>query len=107
MLWNVGVDQLVSFLGFGCRLSSTITASVRGHGVPPFCSRVQQHIPLGLVAPGEIVGSCSDEAYLHYIRWYGVGGTIQLAIFGMVAAKVKMNANGAHTFLEVRVYSIN
>ncbi|PPQ80063.1 hypothetical protein CVT25_001492 [Psilocybe cyanescens] len=32
--------------------------------------------------------------------WYGVGGTIQLAIFGMVAAKVKMNANGAHTFLE-------
>lgn len=35
-------------------------------------------------------------------RWYGVGGTIQLAIFGMVAAKVKMNANGAHTFLEVQ-----
>lgn len=35
-------------------------------------------------------------------RWYGVGGTIQLAIFAMVAAKVKMNANGAHTFLEVR-----
>ncbi|SJL08479.1 related to DUR3-Urea permease [Armillaria ostoyae] len=34
-------------------------------------------------------------------RWYGVGGTIQLAIFGMVAAKVKMNANGAHTFLEI------
>ncbi|KAH9856095.1 Na+/solute symporter [Lenzites betulinus] len=33
--------------------------------------------------------------------WYGVGGTIQLAIFAMVAAKVKMNANGAHTFLEI------
>ncbi|KAF5311547.1 hypothetical protein D9758_017936 [Tetrapyrgos nigripes] len=33
--------------------------------------------------------------------WYGVGGTIQLAVFGMVAAKVKMNANGAHTFLEI------
>ncbi|KAG9217729.1 hypothetical protein CCMSSC00406_0003582 [Pleurotus cornucopiae] len=33
--------------------------------------------------------------------WYGVGGTIQLAIFGMVAANVKMNANGAHTFLEI------
>lgn len=30
-----------------------------------------------------------------------MGGTIQLAIFAMVAAKVKMNANGAHTFLEV------
>ena len=35
------------------------------------------------------------------VRWYGVGGTIQLAFFAMVAAKVKMNANGAHTFLEV------
>ncbi|OCH90106.1 hypothetical protein OBBRIDRAFT_812877 [Obba rivulosa] len=33
--------------------------------------------------------------------WYGVGGTIQLAFFAMVAAKVKMNANGAHTFLEI------
>ncbi|KII84041.1 hypothetical protein PLICRDRAFT_179725 [Plicaturopsis crispa FD-325 SS-3] len=33
--------------------------------------------------------------------WYGVGGTIQVAMFGMVAAKVKMNANGAHTFLEI------
>ncbi|THH28092.1 hypothetical protein EUX98_g6098 [Antrodiella citrinella] len=32
--------------------------------------------------------------------WYGVGGTIQLAFFAIVAAKVKMNANGAHTFLE-------
>jgi len=34
-------------------------------------------------------------------RWYGVGGTIQLTIFTMVAAKIKMNANGAHTFLEI------
>jgi len=34
-------------------------------------------------------------------RWYGVGGTIQLAFFAMVAAKVKINANGAHTFLEI------
>ncbi|KAJ3482736.1 hypothetical protein NLI96_g6774 [Meripilus lineatus] len=33
--------------------------------------------------------------------WYGVGGTIQMAFFAMVAAKVKMNANGAHTFLEI------
>ena len=39
------------------------------------------------------------------IRWYGVGGTIQLGFFAMVAAKVKMNANGAHTFLEVGEYS--
>jgi len=39
---------------------------------------------------------------LTFIRWYGVGGTIQVAMFGMVASKVKQNANGAHTFLEVR-----
>jgi len=37
------------------------------------------------------------------LRWYGAGGSIQVAMFGMVAAKVKMNANGAHTFLEVRI----
>ncbi|KAL4245435.1 Urea active transporter [Abortiporus biennis] len=39
----------------------------------------------------------STAAYL----WYGVGGTIQLAFFAMVAAKVKMNANGVYTFLEI------
>ncbi|KAI0742384.1 Na+/solute symporter [Daedaleopsis nitida] len=33
--------------------------------------------------------------------WYGAGGTLQLAVMAMVAAKVKMNANGAHTFLEI------
>ncbi|KAG2123413.1 Na+/solute symporter [Suillus clintonianus] len=33
--------------------------------------------------------------------WYGAGGTIQVAMFGMVASKVKQNANGAHTFLEI------
>jgi hypothetical protein len=42
-----------------------------------------------------------EDQIVDTYRWYGVGGTIQLAIFGMVAAKVKMNANGAHTFLEV------
>lgn len=33
--------------------------------------------------------------------WYGVGGTIQIAFFSMIAAKVKMNANGATTFLQI------
>ncbi|KAF8438537.1 Na+/solute symporter [Boletus edulis BED1] len=33
--------------------------------------------------------------------WYGAGGTIQVCMFGMIASKVKMNANGAHTFLEI------
>ncbi|KAJ7623589.1 solute symporter family transporter [Roridomyces roridus] len=33
--------------------------------------------------------------------WYAVGGTIQIAIFSMIAAKVKMNANGATTFLQI------
>ncbi|GBE78964.1 hypothetical protein SCP_0201610 [Sparassis crispa] len=33
--------------------------------------------------------------------WYAVGGTVVMASFAMVAAKVKMNANGAHTFLEI------
>ncbi|KAL6304080.1 Sodium:solute symporter family-domain-containing protein [Sparassis latifolia] len=33
--------------------------------------------------------------------WFAVGGTIVMALFAMVAAKVKMNANGAHTFPEI------
>ncbi|KAI5480272.1 hypothetical protein MNV49_001231 [Pseudohyphozyma bogoriensis] len=33
--------------------------------------------------------------------WYGVGGTIQIAFFSMIAAKVKMNANGCVTFLQI------
>jgi hypothetical protein len=36
-----------------------------------------------------------------YDRWYAAGGTFQLAFFSMAASKVKMNANGAHTFLEI------
>ncbi|GAA6018649.1 hypothetical protein JCM10207_008994 [Rhodosporidiobolus poonsookiae] len=33
--------------------------------------------------------------------WYGVGGTIQIAFFAGIAARVKMNANGAVTFPEI------
>ncbi|GAA5933076.1 sodium:solute symporter family protein [Sporobolomyces koalae] len=33
--------------------------------------------------------------------WYGVGGTIQIAFFAVMAAKVKMNANGAVTYLQI------
>ncbi|GAA6055529.1 hypothetical protein JCM3770_006770 [Rhodotorula araucariae] len=33
--------------------------------------------------------------------WYGVGGTIQIALFAAVAAKVKQNAGGAVTFAEI------
>ncbi|GAA5836147.1 hypothetical protein JCM11251_007381 [Rhodosporidiobolus azoricus] len=33
--------------------------------------------------------------------WYGVGGTIQICFFAAIAAKVKMNANGATTFPEI------
>ncbi|KAG1737104.1 uncharacterized protein EDB91DRAFT_1083143 [Suillus paluster] len=48
----------------------------------------------------------STAAYIHLVsaalgQWYGAGGSIQVAMFGMVAAKVKMNANGAHMFLEI------
>lgn len=33
--------------------------------------------------------------------WYAVGGTLQIAIFSVIASKVKRNANGATTFPEV------
>ncbi|KAF8556781.1 Na+/solute symporter [Imleria badia] len=43
----------------------------------------------------------SSTAAYTFGLWYGAGGTIQVCMFGMVASKVKMNANGAHTFLEI------
>lgn len=33
--------------------------------------------------------------------WYAVGGTLQIALFSVIASKVKMNANRATTFPEV------
>ncbi|KAF8180098.1 urea transporter [Pholiota molesta] len=33
--------------------------------------------------------------------WYAIGGTLQIAIFSVIASKVKMNANRATTFPEV------
>ncbi|GAA5990725.1 hypothetical protein JCM5350_007342, partial [Sporobolomyces pararoseus] len=33
--------------------------------------------------------------------WYGVGGTVQIAFFAVMAAKVKQNANGAVTYLQI------
>lgn len=33
--------------------------------------------------------------------WYAVGGTLQIALFAVIASKVKMNANRATTFPEV------
>jgi Na+/proline symporter len=33
--------------------------------------------------------------------WYAAGGTLQIALFSVIASKVKMNANRATTFPEV------
>lgn len=87
-----------------CQVTKIFLAeSVHGLGVRHCCSRARLHTRLGSAA----LGITSTSRPINYenlcliFRWYGVGGTIQLAIFGMVAAKVKMNAGGAHTFLEV------
>lgn len=37
--------------------------------------------------------------------WYAVGGTLQIAIFSVIASKVKMNTNRATTFPEVSLIS--
>lgn len=33
--------------------------------------------------------------------WYGAGATIQVLLFAMLSAKLKMNAPNAHTWLEI------
>lgn len=99
-------------------------AWVRGHGALRCCNRALLHIhsvrtPFTFVARyiNFSLKGVSGPWYLSFsfpqlpcrltililCRWYGVGGTIQVAMFGMVASKVKQNANGAHTFLEVRI----
>ncbi|ORY56800.1 Na+/solute symporter [Leucosporidium creatinivorum] len=45
--------------------------------------------------------SATYQSGLSAAYWYGVGGTIQIAFFAMIAAKVKANANGATTFLQI------
>ncbi|KWU42090.1 Na+/solute symporter [Rhodotorula sp. JG-1b] len=45
--------------------------------------------------------AASHQDGLSAAWWYGVGGTIQIAFFACCAAKVKQNANGAVTFLEI------
>lgn len=49
----------------------------------------------------KLILGCPGCQLWSFDRWYAVGGTIQVCMFGMVASKVKMNANGAHTFLEI------
>lgn len=34
-------------------------------------------------------------------RWYGSGATVQVLLFAQLAAKLKLNAPYAHTWLEI------
>ncbi len=45
--------------------------------------------------------SSMDEDFVLIILRYAVGGTLQIAVFSVIASKVKMNANRATTFPEV------
>ncbi|KAH9480101.1 Urea-proton symporter DUR3 [Psilocybe cubensis] len=57
----------------------------------------------GLIATG-IVSAWTWAATLVSISgpwWYGAGATVQILLFAMLAAKLKMNAPYAHTWLEI------
>ncbi|KAI0028934.1 Sodium:solute symporter family-domain-containing protein [Vararia minispora EC-137] len=109
-----GVVVGVGFFFAGIMLVLTFLQS-RFSGISPSraeeFSTASRNVKPGLVCCGIVSAwtwsatllQSSTAAYTFGVSgpwWYGVGGTIQLAMFGMVAAKVKMNANGAHTFLE-------
>ncbi|TFK98233.1 urea transporter [Pterulicium gracile] len=66
----------------------------------------------GLIAAGVVSAwtwaatllQSSAVAYKYGISgpwWYAAGATIQVLLFAMLAAKLKMNAPGAHTWLEI------
>ncbi|KAI0061273.1 Na+/solute symporter [Artomyces pyxidatus] len=110
-----GVVVGVGFFFAGIMLCLTFLQS-RFSGISPShaeeFSSASRNVKPGLVCCGIVSAwtwsatllQSSTAAYTFGISgpwWYGVGGTIQVAMFGMIAAKVKMNANGAHTFLEI------
>lgn len=44
---------------------------------------------------------CFYSYRLVLVGWYGAGATIQVLLFAQLAAKLKLNAPNAHTFLEI------
>ncbi|KAF9477871.1 urea transporter [Pholiota conissans] len=78
-------------------------------------SSANRSLKTGLVVAG-IIGSwtwsltllqSATQSYVMGVSggyWYAVGGTLQIAIFAVIASKVKMNANRATTFPEVVAY---
>ncbi|KAG2046893.1 hypothetical protein BDR06DRAFT_977142 [Suillus hirtellus] len=58
--------------------------------ITPSSSEELTSAPRSVKVPGLV---CRD-------MWYGAGGSIQVAMFRMVTAKVNMNASSTHTFLE-------
>ncbi|CAE6407124.1 unnamed protein product [Rhizoctonia solani] len=75
-------------------------------------SSASRSIKPGLIASGIVSAwtwaatllQSSAVAYKYGISgpwWYGAGATIQVLLFAMLAAKLKLNSPNAHTFLEI------
>ncbi|KAJ7202052.1 urea transporter [Mycena pura] len=75
-------------------------------------SSASRNVKPGLIAAGIVSAwtwaatllQSSAVAYKYGISgpwWYGAGATIQVLLFAMIAAKLKLNAPYAHTWLEV------
>ncbi|CUA74441.1 Urea-proton symporter DUR3 [Rhizoctonia solani] len=75
-------------------------------------SSASRSVKPGLIASGIVSAwtwaatllQSSAVAYKYGISgpwWYGAGATIQVLLFAMLAAKLKLNSPNAHTFLEI------
>ncbi|KAG6887519.1 hypothetical protein C0995_014657 [Termitomyces sp. Mi166 len=75
-------------------------------------SSASRSVKLGLIASGIVSAwttaatllQSSAVAYKYGISgpwWYGAGATIQVLLFAQLAAKLKLNAPNAHTWLEI------
>ncbi|KAG6854514.1 urea active transporter [Blastosporella zonata] len=91
--------------------SSTVLPQGAGYGVEEFSSASRSVKP-GLIASGIVSAwtwaatllQSSAVAYKYGISgpwWYGAGATIQVLLFAQLAAKLKLNAPNAHTWLEI------
>ena len=82
-------------------VSSRLVLFRLGRGLPPLCV---SWLPGSISLLTRLQLQSSAVAYKFGISgpwWYGAGATVQILLFAMLAAKLKLNAPYAHTWLEI------
>ncbi|KAH8110219.1 urea transporter [Phellopilus nigrolimitatus] len=109
--YGVGIGLFFSVFMLGLTALQTRYTAFRPSNSEEFSSASRSVKP-GLIASGIVSAwtwaatllQSSAVAYEYGISgpwWYGAGATVQVLLFAQLAAKMKLNAPNAHTFLEI------